>query len=140
MMLADLLLGGDLDREPCVVTGVGMIAIDSLMHNHLHRTGILGRFGSEHAYGDTCDQPDGCAALLDGLALRIDARKINPEFPVYFPRFVQHALWRFCAGASWTSAMALGLSIVSGARTVTARRSEIAIGCSRGRYGWRGRS
>jgi hypothetical protein len=31
------------------------------------------------------------------VAQRIDARQFNPEFPPPFPRFVQHAIWRYCA-------------------------------------------
>jgi hypothetical protein len=31
------------------------------------------------------------------LARRIDAREFNPDFPACFPRFVQSAIWRFCA-------------------------------------------
>jgi len=31
------------------------------------------------------------------LALAIDARGFDPSFPTIFPRFVQHALWRYCA-------------------------------------------
>jgi hypothetical protein len=31
------------------------------------------------------------------VAGRIDARAFNPAFPATFPRFVQHAIWRFCA-------------------------------------------
>lgn len=98
MMLADLLLAGDPERGRWVSAGAGMIAVDTLVHNFLHRTGILRRFGAEHAYGDACYRPGGCVSLLEGLALRIDAREVNPDSPAYFPRFVQHAIWRFCAG------------------------------------------
>ena len=42
-------------------------------------------------------RPAGCAAIIEALARRIDARDFNPAFPVSFPRFVQHAIWRFCA-------------------------------------------
>jgi hypothetical protein len=31
--------------------GAGMIAIDTLVHNFLHRTGILARFAADHRYG-----------------------------------------------------------------------------------------
>ena len=40
MALADLLLCGDPQRERWVITGAGMIAIDSLVHNFLHRAGV----------------------------------------------------------------------------------------------------
>ncbi len=32
-----------------------------------------------------------------GLADRIDARAFNRAFPNCFPRFVQNAIWRYCA-------------------------------------------
>jgi hypothetical protein len=76
---------------------VGMIAIDTLVHNLLHRTGILSRFGVEHGYGAACYQPGKCADVIYRVAQQIDARAFNPAFPAIFPRFVQHAIWRFCA-------------------------------------------
>ena len=97
MMLADLLLGGDPARERWLVTSASMIAIDTLVHNFLHRTGVLRRLGAEHPYG-CCYGPGGCAEIIEGLARRIDAREFNPGFPACFPRFVQSAIWRFCAG------------------------------------------
>jgi len=97
MMLADLLLGGDPDRERWVTTGASQIAIDSLVHNFLYRTGVLRRMRAEHAYGAQCYGKAGCAEIIGGLARRVDAREFNPDFPSYFPRFVQHAVWRFCA-------------------------------------------
>ncbi|MGO4524967.1 hypothetical protein AB4097_08900 [Microvirga sp. 2MCAF35] len=98
MTLADLLLCGDPNRERWVATGAHMIAIDSLVHNLLHRTGVLDRFECVHEIGPDCYGPKGCAGLIDGLAERVDARAFNPSFPSMFPRFIQHALWCFCAG------------------------------------------
>ena len=34
---------------------------NNLVHNFLHRTGILYRFGAAHAYGSACYRPGGCA-------------------------------------------------------------------------------
>jgi NADH-quinone oxidoreductase subunit F len=34
-----------------------------------------------------------------GIAGKIDTRRFNPSFPANFPRFVQFAIWRFCAEA-----------------------------------------
>ena len=85
--------GYDLWRE----VGGGMIAVDTLVHNFLHRTGILSRFSVEHGYGAACYQPGKCAEILGRVAQQIDARAFNPAFPAVFPRFVQHAIWRFCA-------------------------------------------
>jgi hypothetical protein len=42
------------------------------------------------------------------VAEQIDARAFNPAFPAIFPRFVQHAVWRYCAE--------LGLDVCNGNR------------------------
>lgn len=97
MILADLLLAADPARERWVATGAAMVAIDSLVHNFLHRTGSLRHFSAEHAYGPACYQANGCAEIVEVLAEHIDASKFNPSFPAIFPRFVQHSLWSFCA-------------------------------------------
>ena len=97
MALAELLLAGDPGRERWVAAGAGMVAVDSLVHNWLHRTGSLRRCGAEHVYGPACYAPGGCADILRALAETVDARAFNPAFPATFPRFVQHAIWRFCS-------------------------------------------
>ena len=74
-----------------------MIAIDTLVHNFLHRTGILRDLRADHAYGAGCYAPAGCAAIIERIAGQIDARRFNPAYPANFPRFVQHAIWQFCA-------------------------------------------
>ena len=99
MALSELLLAGDAKRPLWIEAGTVMIAIDTLVHNFLHRTGILRGFGADHPYGARCYAPDGCAAILERIAGQIDARRFNPAFPANFPRFVQHAIWRFCAEA-----------------------------------------
>jgi hypothetical protein len=101
MILADLLLGADSNRERWITAGAWMIAVDSLVHNFLYRTGVLARFGAEHRYGSACTAPGGCRDLLEGLASRIDARAYNSNFPATFPRFFQAALWSFCAEGGW---------------------------------------
>ena len=78
-------------------TGASMIAIDTLVHQFMHRTGILRRFSAHHAYGAACYRTGGCADILQDVAALIDARQFNPSYPRVFPRFVQHAIWRFCA-------------------------------------------
>lgn len=97
MALADLLLAGDPDRSSWVSAGVSMVAIDTLVHNYLHRTGACRTFGVKHGYGPACYGPGGCAELIERAAERFDARSVNPAFPAHFPRFVQHAVWTFCA-------------------------------------------
>ena len=99
MALASLLLGVDPDRALWVETGASMIAIDTLVHNWLHRTGILADLGCEHPYGPRWCGPDGCAGIIEVMSARIDARRFNPDYPAGFPRFVQKAIWWFCAQA-----------------------------------------
>jgi hypothetical protein len=74
-----------------------MIAVDTLVHNFLHRTGILRRFRADHAYGLACYRPGGCAEIIEAVAHQIDARQFDRRFPRAFPRFVQHAIWRYCS-------------------------------------------
>jgi hypothetical protein len=97
MALANLLLGADRRRPLWTEAGAAMIAIDTLVHNFLHRTGILARLDAAHPYGPACYASHGCADILEQIAANIDARRFNPTFPATFPRFVQHAIWRFCA-------------------------------------------
>jgi hypothetical protein len=97
MALSSLLLGAPNKLQLWREVGASMIAIDTLVHNFLHRTGILRRFGAAHAYGSACYRPGGCAEIIAMVADRIDASAFNPAFPAVFPRFVQHAIWRYCA-------------------------------------------
>jgi hypothetical protein len=97
MAFAGFLLAGDARRALWIEAGAVMIAVDTLVHNFLHRTGILGRLGVGHLYGAACYAPAGCAEILERIAANIDARRFNPAFPANFPRFVQHAVWAFCA-------------------------------------------
>jgi hypothetical protein len=97
MNLASLLLAGDIDRPSWIRAGAGMIAVDTLVHNWLHRTGVLKQFGFEHSYGARCYGSQGCSRIIEIVSGSIDARKFNRAFPKMFPRFVQKAIWRFCA-------------------------------------------
>ena len=97
MALSVLLLAAPENMRLWAEVGVGMIAIDTLVHNFLHRTGILHRLDANHTYGLACYRPGGCADIIQAVADHIDARQFNPSFPSVFPRFVQHAIWRYCA-------------------------------------------
>jgi hypothetical protein len=108
MTLSCVLLAAPRGHETWREVGATMIAIDTLVHNFLHRTGILARFGAYHLYGAGCYRPGGCADIIGLVAERIDARAFNPAFPAIFPRFVQHAIWRYCAQ--------LGLDVCNGNR------------------------
>lgn len=108
MTLSGLLLGASQNRPLWFETGKTMIAIDSLVHNFLHRTGILHGCKAEHRYGVGCYAAGGCADIIRTAASMIDASNFNRQFPKNFPRFVQHAIWRYCA--------ADGLNICNGNR------------------------
>jgi hypothetical protein len=114
MALSCLLLGAPKKMVHWIEVGGGMIAIDTLVHNFLHRTGILARFNANHLYGAACYRPGGCADIIEAVAERIDARQFNPAFPQTFPRFVQHAIWRYCSRS--------GLDVCNGNRIDDANR------------------
>jgi hypothetical protein len=97
MALSTLLMGAGGTRKRWVDVGGSMVAVDTLVHNFLHRTGILRRLNANHPYGPGCYGPNGCAQIIGLAADCIDARQFNPEFPRAFPRFVQSAIWRYCA-------------------------------------------
>lgn len=97
MAMSYLLLGAGKRRPLWLEVGATLVAVDTLVHNFLHRSGILRRLHADHPYGDRCYQAGGCAGILSLIATHIDARQFNPAFPATFPRFVQSAIWRYCA-------------------------------------------
>jgi hypothetical protein len=97
MALASLLMGAGGNRPGWFDVGASFIVVDTLVHNFLVRTGILDRLTAGHPYGPACYRPGGCADVLIDIAAAIDARRFNPGFPKVFPRFIQHAIWRYCA-------------------------------------------
>ena len=116
MALSSLLLGAPKKMVLWTEVGGSMIAIDTLVHNFLHRTGILARFNANHLYGAACYRPGGCADIIQAVAERIDARQFNPSFPQTFPRFVQHAIWQYCSQS--------GLDVCNGNRIDDAKRCD----------------
>ncbi len=97
MALADLLMGAGRTRPGWFDVGATFIVVDTLVHNFLVRTGILDRLAAAHPYGPRCYKSGGCADILVAIAAGIDAGQFNPMFPKVFPRYVQHAIWRYCA-------------------------------------------
>ena len=97
MSLSTLLIAAGAKRPRWRETGCSMVAVDTLVHAFLHRTGILRGLAAEHSYGPACYQPGKCADIITAVAHRIDARQFNPAYPSAFPRFVQKAIWTFCA-------------------------------------------
>jgi hypothetical protein len=97
LALSNLFVGAPGRRRRWLEVGGSMIAVDTLVHNFLHRTGILHRFRADHAYGLACYRPGGCAEIIETIAHQIDATQFNRRFPRTFPRFVQYAIWRYCS-------------------------------------------
>jgi hypothetical protein len=97
MAFSGILIGAADARPHWLEVGLHLIAIDTLVHNFLARTGILARLKASHPYGPGCYQPGGCADIVRLVASKIDARQFNRSFPKVFPRFVQLAIWRYCS-------------------------------------------
>jgi hypothetical protein len=95
MALSQVLLGAPRSRGRWREVGGSMIAVDTLVHNFLHRTGILGRFQAHHSYGPACYRASGCAEIIETVAGEIDASQFDRRFLTTFPRFVQYAIWRY---------------------------------------------
>lgn len=75
--------------------GTHMIAVDSLVHNFLHRTGILDSYRLDHSYGPRYHAQNGFLGVIQDMAGRIDCREFNPALPASFPRFIQY-IWAYC--------------------------------------------
>ena len=99
MTLADILLAAPVSKPLWREVGFSMLAIDTLVHNFLLRTGIMRELGTEHTYGAACYSANGCADIIRKISRRIDAKAIGANYPRYFVRLVQHAIWRWCAQA-----------------------------------------
>jgi hypothetical protein len=97
MALSSLLLAAGRRRSGWIEVGASFVVVDTLVHNFLHRTGILAECSADHAYGPACYRSGNCADLIARFATAIDASTFNPEFPKVFPRFVQLAIWRYCS-------------------------------------------
>ena len=97
LALSGLLLACSKFRRRWGEVGAELVVVDTLVHNFLCRTGILRHLGAEHAYGPSCYLDGGCSDVVRRIARYIDAAQFNPAYPSRFPRFVQQAIWRFCA-------------------------------------------
>ena len=128
MSISMLLLGGDPARERWIRAGGSMIAVDTLIHAWMSRTGTLRRLKCEHPYGPRCYARDGCADIIRRVAQTVDASRFNPEFPRIFPRFVQVAIWKFCAQSGY--ARCNGLTVPDGSKCRDSR-CELYVRCDR---------
>lgn len=118
MALSTLMIGAGRRKRHWTEVGASFVIVDTLVHNFLHRTGILREFDAVHPYGAACYRPNGCADLISQVAHQIDARAFNPTFPQVFPRFVQLAIWHYCSEG--------GLDICNGNRVTDTRRCDNA--------------
>lgn len=96
MALADMLIGWDKKKSDWMRVGCSMIAIDSLVHNFMHRTGILKYYKAEHRYGECYDE-NSCFDIIYNLSNKINCNKIFSSYPEFFPRHIQFSIWRFCS-------------------------------------------
>ena len=101
MALATLLMSASLAKPKWRTAGSALIVVDTLVHNFLQRTGIDGLLGTQHLYGPKCYQAGGCFDIIGAIAEHVDARRFNSDFPAYFPRFVQFAVWKYCSQSHW---------------------------------------
>lgn len=97
MIFSNLLIAAPNHYSSWREIGAGMIVVDRLVHNFLVRTGITKRLGRQHGYGPHCYEAGGCADVIRQVAADVDATRFNSAYPRLFPRFVQHAIWRYCA-------------------------------------------
>jgi hypothetical protein len=80
MTLSSVLIAAPDIKPNWFEAGSQMVVVDTLVHNFLHRTGILQRFGVGHAYGPACYRQGHCADVLRLVAASIDARRFNKRY------------------------------------------------------------
>lgn len=97
MSLSSILMAAPRTKPLWFEVGSSIVVVDTLTHNALTRMGVLWRLDGKHRYGVACYRDNGCHDILQRIALRIDARQFNAQYPKTFPRFVQLATWNFCA-------------------------------------------
>ena len=85
MALSCLLLGAPKKLRLWREVGASMIAIDTLVHNFLHRTGILHRFDADHSYGAACYRPAAAPTSSKPWPSGSMPAPSIPRFPAAFP-------------------------------------------------------
>ncbi len=71
--------------------------IDTLVHNWMHRTGILRALQAEHPYSPPATGLGVVPASSSTSQAGSTPGRFNPAFPSVFPRYVQIAIWGLCA-------------------------------------------
>lgn len=100
LAISDLLLGAGAFEHGRKI-GARIVVVDRLVHNFFERTGILDRLAAFHRAGEQCYQDNHCLDILYLLSTLIDARSYNRTYPSHFPRFVQKAIWNYCANGEF---------------------------------------
>lgn len=126
-ILLELLRVASPARERWMTTGASFVAVDTLIHNCLHRTGILRRLGMEHAYGDLCYRPGGCAEVIKGITQRINTRALNPVFRWSFRVSSSFPCGSFVLPVAGMCAMEIALVTVWAANKRFARQAMFVI-------------
>jgi len=121
MALSDFLIAVDPARELWRLAGSHMVAIDSLVHNLLHRTGTLAERGAEHAYGPTCYRPGKCADIVRQLHTSLTPANWTRRFQRCFLAWCNTRCGTSVPRMASTSAMACRSTMLCLARMATAR-------------------
>ena len=85
MALASLLMGAGRNRPGWFAVGATFIVVDTLVHNFLHRTGVLARVGATHPYGPSCYGPAGAATSCSPLPRGLMPAGTTQPFRRCFP-------------------------------------------------------
>ena len=117
MALSSILLAAPKNRPDWHEAGASLIAVDTLVHNFLHRTGILRGLEAEHGYGTACYRPGGCAEIIQAVADRIDAREFGRAIPAAFRGSFSTPSGDIARSKARTSATATGSTIAAIAKT-----------------------
>jgi hypothetical protein len=83
LALSGILIDGSKHYPAWLEVGAGMVAVDTLVHNYLHRTGILARFDAAHQT-KLVIAPIFCRSCPATSTLVNSTRAFRPHFPALF--------------------------------------------------------
>jgi hypothetical protein len=128
-----LLMGAGKRRPLWFRVGASFVVIDTLVHNFLHRTGILQRFAASHPYGSGCYQPGGAVKSSSRLLLVLTLVRSTVRFRKSFFGLCKVPSGATALTAGSTSAMAIGSTTGTAATTSIVDCTVVAIElpCSR---------
>ena len=126
MAMSGILIGAADVRPRWLEVGVQLIAVDTLVHNFLHRTGILGRFKAAHPYGPGCYRPGGCADIVRLVASKSTLGSSTAASRRSSPGSSNSRSGGIAASKASTSATATGSMTGIGAKTGIAAYTAFA--------------